>query len=100
MLDGSGSSTWKYSTSPIHVQRRLGVTEDQLVSNDWTRCQDLAAQARAAGFAGILAPSGALDGETTVVVFAAAMSTVVAQHSRVQRPPIRILDVLDRIRPS
>jgi len=81
-----------------NVQQRFGVTEDQLVANDWAPCQDLAAQARAAGFEGLLAPSGALGGETTVVVFASAMEKVVAEHSRVQRPPIRMVDVLQRIR--
>ncbi len=84
-------------TDPV-VQQRLGVTEDQLVANDLTRCQELSGQAQAAGFDGLLAPSGALAEETTVVVFAAAMGKVVAEHSRVQRPPIRMLDVLDRIR--
>ncbi|MCA1704046.1 MAG: RES family NAD+ phosphorylase [Actinobacteria bacterium] len=80
------------------IRLRVGLTEAHLVGDDWTLCQGLAAQARAAGFEGILAPSGALAGETTLVVFAAGMAKVVAEHSRVQRPPVRMLDVLDRIR--
>ncbi len=80
------------------IQERLGLGDAQLVANDWTLCQELAARARAAGFEGILAPSGALAGETTLVVFAVGMGKVVAEHSRVQRPPVRVLDVLDRIR--
>lgn len=61
------------------------------------QCQKLAEQARAAGFEGILAPSGALDGESTLAIFPDGMAKVVAEHSRVQRPPVRMLDVLTRI---
>jgi len=32
------------------------------------------------------------------VVFASAIDKVLAEHSRIQRPPIRMLDVLTRIR--
>lgn len=60
--------------------------------------QALADDARRAGYDGILAPSGALPGETTLVVFASAIDKVVAEHSRVQRPPIGTVDVLTRIR--
>ncbi|MCA1702688.1 MAG: RES family NAD+ phosphorylase, partial [Actinobacteria bacterium] len=82
----------------LKIQQRVGLDQAQLVANDWTLCQEIAARAQAAGFEGILAPSGALVGETTLVVFAAGMGKVVAEHSRVQRPPVRMLDVLDRIR--
>lgn len=80
------------------VRDELGVTEDELIADDATRCQQLAADARDAGFDGVLALSGALEGETTVVVFASAMGKVTAEHSRVQRPPVRMIDVLTRIR--
>jgi RES domain-containing protein len=40
----------------------LGVTEDDLVADDYTLCQDIAAAAHAAGFDGILAPAAALPG--------------------------------------
>lgn len=80
------------------VRDGLGVTEDELIADDATRCRQLAADARDAGFDGVLAPSGALEGETTVAVFASAMGKVTAEHSRVQRPPVRMIDVLTRIR--
>ncbi|HEV8628431.1 MAG TPA: RES family NAD+ phosphorylase [Acidimicrobiia bacterium] len=80
------------------VRAALGVEEAELIGNDWSRCQQLADDARAAGFDGLLAPSGALPGEMTLVVFAHALAKVTAEHSRVQRPPIRMLDVLTAIR--
>lgn len=43
-----------------HVRDKLGVTVDDLVSDDLSRCQELAARALEAGFDGILAPSGRL----------------------------------------
>ena len=46
----------------------------------------------------VLAPFGALPGETTLAVFPDGMSKVAAEHSRVRRPPVRMLDVLTRIR--
>lgn len=84
-------------TDPV-VRDALGIEDAELTGNDWSGCQRLATDARAAGFEGLLAPSGALAGEVTLVVFAGAMHKVVAEHSRVQRPPIRMLDVLSQIR--
>lgn len=69
------------------VRRQLGVTKEDLVTDDLRRCQQLAVDAWEAGFEGILAPSAALDGEVTLAVFASAMGKVVAEHSRIQRPP-------------
>jgi RES domain-containing protein len=80
------------------VRNALGVTHDDLIGDDVARCQQLAQDARAAGFDGVLAPSGALAGETTLVVFGSSMANVAAEHSRVQRPPVRMVDVLTRIR--
>lgn len=80
------------------VRDQLGVTVEELVSDDLTRCQELAAEARELGFEGILIPSAALDGEVTLAVFASAIHKVEAEHSRVQRPPIWMLRVLERIR--
>ena len=80
------------------VRDELGVTAEDLISDDVTRCQELAAEAREAGFEGIIAPSAALDGEVTLAVFAAAMDKVVAEHSRIQRPPVRMIRVLERVR--
>ena len=71
---------------------------EELVGDDLRRCQELATEAREAGFEGVVAPSAALDGEITVAVFASAMGKVVAEHSRVQRPPIRMIRVLEQIR--
>ncbi len=80
------------------VRDRVGVTEDELFADDLARCQQIAADARDAGFDGVLAPSGALQGEITLAVFASAIGKVSAEHSRVQRPPVRMIDVLTRIR--
>lgn len=80
------------------VRDQMGVTGEELVSDDLRRCQELATEAREAGFDGILAPSAALDGEITLAVFGSAMAKVEAEHSRVQRPPIRMIRVLERIR--
>lgn len=80
------------------VRNHLGVIEAELTDDSWATCQTLANRARAAGFQGILAPSGALDGERTLVVFPEGMAKVVPEHSRVQRPPIRMLELLTRIR--
>jgi hypothetical protein len=68
------------------------------MGDDWSPCQELADRARTAGLDGLLAPSSALPGETTLVVFAHALANVTAEHSRVQRRPIRMLDVLTRLR--
>ena len=80
------------------VRDQPGVTVEELVRDDLRRCQELATMAREAGFEGVLAPSAALDGEITLAVFASAMGKVVAEHSRVQRRPIRMIRVLERIR--
>lgn len=76
---------------------------DDLTGDDYTRCQEIADRARAAGFDGILAPSAALAGELTVVVFTHALHRVTEEHSRVQRPPKtmrRFLRRIRRVRPS
>ncbi len=80
------------------VREQLGVTEDELVGDDWSRCQQLGAEAREAGFEGVLAQSAALDGEITLALFHSAIGKLVAEHSRVQRPPIPMIRVLERIR--
>lgn len=80
------------------IREQLGVSEEELTSDAYDRCQALAEQSRLAGLDGVLAPSAALGGEFTLVVFGHAMSKVVAEHSRVQRPPVRMLDVLLQVR--
>jgi len=67
--------------------RRGNLHEDDLTGDDYTTCQEIADRARAAGFDGILAPSAALEGEFTVVVFTHAMHKVTEENSRVQHPP-------------
>jgi RES domain len=80
------------------VRERLDVAVDDVVGDDWVVAKSLADRARELGFEGVLAPSGALPGELTLVVFAHAMHKVTAEHSRTHSPPIRMVDVLNRIR--
>lgn len=80
------------------MRSALGVEEAELTGDHRSRCPQLADDARAAGFDGLLAPSGALSGETTLVVFADGLAKGTTEHSRVQLPRLRMLDVLARIR--
>jgi len=83
--------------------RTLGVRRGRFGGDDYTACQELADRARAAGFEGILAPSAALDGGFTVVVFPHALFRLTEEHSRIQRPPRtmrRFLRRIPRVRPS
>jgi len=83
------------------VCARLGLTEAALIADDTTTCRQVAALAQAAGLDGVLAPAAALPGGTTLVVFTAAMNDsakVAADHSRVQAPPVSLLQILHRIR--
>lgn len=84
------------------VRQRVSITELDLVGDDYRNCQRLAAGARAAGLDGILAPSAALPGHQTLAVFAHVLDRpgrVIAEHSRVQAPPVTLLDLLSGIRP-
>ena len=69
------------------TRRRLEVSVRDLTQDDRSVCQQIASAARAAGFDGILAPSAAIRGESTLVVFWPAMAKVREEHSRIQRPP-------------
>lgn len=80
------------------MRAALDVEEAELTGDDWSRCQQLADDARAVRFDALPAPSGALRGKMTLVLFPHALAKVTAEHSRVQRPPIRMLDVLTRTR--
>jgi RES domain-containing protein len=80
------------------TREALSVTEADLTSDDLSRCQALGDAARAAGFEGMLAPSAALAGETTLVVFPSGMARLTEDHSRVQRPPARLRALVSRIR--
>lgn len=81
-----------------NVQQQLGVTTHQLVEDDFSVCQLLGDAAREGGFEGILAPSAALPGESTLVIFRRGMKRVSEEHSRIQRPPRSLLPLLRRVR--
>jgi RES domain-containing protein len=55
------------------VRSALDVTEANLVGSDSTATQRIAKAAVSAGLEGILAPSAALPGRTTLVVFSRGM---------------------------
>lgn len=81
------------------VRKALRVSEAELIGDDYMVTQSLAAAARQARFEGILAPSAALPGRRTLVVFAAGQHALRAQLSRVRQPPPRLADLLLVIRP-
>lgn len=53
----------------------LGITADELVGDDREPCQALADRLRAAGAPGLVAPSAALAGTRTVVLFATVLAS-------------------------
>jgi hypothetical protein len=75
------------------------VDEADLVSDDWTTTQAIAAAARDAGFDAVLTPAAALPGCQTLAVFAHALPDVTAERSAVRQPPPRLADLLPMIRP-
>lgn len=81
------------------VLAALQLTEAELVGDGYTASQQTAAAAAAAGFAGILAPSAALPGRRTLVVFASAAAAIHEEYSTVRQPPPRVADLLRLIRP-
>jgi len=81
------------------VRDHLGITEDDLVGDDYGISQDIAIAAEHAGFEGILAPSAALPGRQTLVVFHRALGSVDPEHSAIRQPPPRVADLLHMIRP-
>jgi hypothetical protein len=86
----------------VDNQVALRIADDDLVEDDYAICQELSDAARAAGLDGVLAPSAGLAGQRTIALFPAAVDggQVVEQRSRVQVPPIDLVDVLDRVRPT
>lgn len=80
------------------TQELLDIDEDELVGEDYERCQAIAEAARTAGFEGILAPSGALPGRRTLVVFANGMPKLRPGRSSIRRPPPRMLLLVSAIR--
>lgn len=84
------------------VRARLSVEEQDLAGDNYWRCQQLATLARDEGLDGVLAPSAALAGHRTLAVFAHVLTgpeKIVSEHSRVQVPPVTLLDLLPGIRP-
>lgn len=81
------------------VRAHLGVHEPDLVGDDHSASQAIAAAARDAGFQAILAPAAALPGRETLAVFAHALSSVHPERSEVRQPPPRLADLLPLIRP-
>ena len=81
------------------VRGSLGIDEGDLVADDYTTTQAIAAAARDAGFDGVLAPAAALPGRQTLAVFARALSKVTAERSEIRQPPPRLADLLPLIRP-
>ena len=78
------------------LQRVLGVTPEELVSDDLSTCQALAELAAEAGFDGIRGPSAAIAGERTLAVFGpvvdASATDVVDGGPRT--PPARLAAIL------
>ena len=82
------------------TRSRLGLSRADLVSDDCTLTQDIAAAARNAGFDAVLAPAAALSGCKTLAMFADALpAAVTAKRSEVRQPPPRLADLLPLIRP-
>ena len=85
-------------TNPA-VRAQLGVDEADLVGDDYHLTRDIAREAEAAGFGGVLAPSAALPGQQTLVVFHDAMGSLDPERSVIRQPPPRLADLLTLIRP-
>jgi len=81
------------------VRAALGLKPGDLDGDDYTKTQSVAMVAAAAGFEGILAPSAALPGRRTLVVFPSGMAQITAGPSRITSPPPRLADLLYAIRP-
>jgi len=80
------------------VRAAVGLEESELLGDDYTKTQAVAAAAAAAGFGGLLAPSAALPRRLTLVAFASGMSAVTAEWSAVRQPPPRLADLLHTVR--
>ncbi len=80
------------------VREALSVSEQDLIADNLTRCQEIARYARNEGYDAILAPSAALERQRTLAIFATAMQKVGELYSRMGRPPARARRVLARTR--
>lgn len=90
----------------IDVQDAQGITEQELVGDDWTPCQALGGAIRGAG-TGVIAPCAALDGHANVTIFGARRAidwrdrpalarTVPATVVAVGRPPAGLVERVRR----
>ncbi len=83
----------------VRLLADLAIDHADLVDDDLVLCQGLADEARKAGFEGILAPSAAMFGEVSLVVFGSAVSRIEVELDRgVRRPPPRMLGLAGSIR--
>ncbi|MGH7813075.1 MAG: RES family NAD+ phosphorylase [Candidatus Binataceae bacterium] len=69
------------------VRATLNLSDRDLIGDNLARCQKIAEEARRAGYDGILAPSAALEGARTLVVFARSLRKVSETGSRMRRAP-------------
>lgn len=84
------------------VRGVVGLSEADLDGDAYSRTQQIALAAFEAGFDGILAPSAALPGRTTLAVFPRGMAKVSAVREAVRTAPprLRVLSPRVRRRPS
>ena len=84
----------------IAVRRALGVTATDLVANDYAVCHAIGQLARREPerFGGLLAPSAAIRGEQTLVVFQRWLEPYVEiKNDRVTHPPRRLFGLFESI---
>lgn len=81
------------------VRAHLGIDEDDLIGDDYLRTQEIATAAELAGFDGVLAPSAALPGRRTLVVFDRAVGSLDPERSAVRQPPPRLADLIPLVQP-
>jgi RES domain-containing protein len=80
------------------VREAVGLVEADLLGDGYSRTQQIALAAVAAGFDGILAPSAALPGRTTLAVFPRGMAKVSAVREAVRTAPPRLRMLSTRVR--
>ncbi len=80
------------------VRSSLGLTVDDLTGDDYGKSQDVAQDARDAGFGGLVAPSAAMVGRATLALFTTGLSSVSFGRSRVRQPPPRLADLIRLVR--
>jgi RES domain-containing protein len=80
------------------LREAFGVSARLLVSNRLGPCQRLAAFVRQwPTFQGILAPSAAIPGMTTLVVFPEGLERVEVMTAAVESPPLQLVHLFERV---